>query len=187
MWIALDQIPPRGRQVTAQRTDGWALRAALGAVGCTPGDLGFTADLRRTAEGATVNGHIRCSYPAVCDRCARDLVVVIDGPFVGRYHAPGSSAGGSSAGGGALGVSADDAGLELSANELDATPLDGEQIDLAEVLAEHLALALPLRVLCEAAGTARVSDDEGPCMVPTHDGGPDLRAQSVFAKLTLPE
>ena len=91
-------------------------------------------EVHREADHVRVAGSIRVAARLVCDRCLEDYPWELDQPFE-TVLLPGS------------GQPAEDE-RELSESELDYEFFDGEVIDLEQLVAEEILLALPLQSLC---------------------------------------
>ena len=136
MRVALTDIPAAGRLVRLDSHTEWAATAARdavdGAVRVLSGELRLT---RGDADTIHVTGQVHVDADRSCDRCGEAVTLTLDAS-VDLAYAPV--------------VAGDDAGdeTELHQDELDLGWYDGGGIEVAAVLCEALALALPSRTLC---------------------------------------
>lgn len=143
MRIPVDSIDANGREVRAGLGDAWAVRAADQALDATPEAL--SADLLVVREKGVIHvtGTLQARFVRPCDRCAQgvstDLTHEVDLSYAPEKGGTGE--------------------IELTEGDLDIGTFPGDTLELADVLSEGLALALPLRFLCTdtAACDARTS------------------------------
>lgn len=166
MQISTDTVPPLGRTVDAGLNDAWARDAAGLAMDGAPTALAVRFRVRVADELARVDGTARAESERSCDRCGAAVRLVLEGETdltFARLPPPGVDA------------------VELEANDMDLSWFDGERVDLAQALSEQLGLWMPLRVVCGGEGTTRL--EEGECVLPTQDPGPEMKRQNPFAVL----
>jgi len=82
-----------------------------------------------------VSGNCRVQGSVACSRCLEPVPWEVDEDLSVDYRTPS--------------VVPLDAELGLGADELDVAFLDGDKLDLAELAAEQILLALPMRVVCD--------------------------------------
>ena len=140
MRIPVDGIPAAGRLVEFSVRDTWAANAAQSSLDHEPeaveGSMLLTVASKRKGL-VRVEGKVRATRPANCDRCGEVCTLEIEEPFSLLYGP--EEAGGASFDGGEL---------ELAADDLDLGWYRNAEIALGDVLREALALALPTRVVC---------------------------------------
>ncbi len=170
MKVVLDGLPPEGRTVSAGLEDAWLLEAVLLAVGAQPETLFAELHVARAgAEKFRVTGRLSVTWRVRCDRCLRMLRSQLGGPLDLVYQ---------------RGVVPSEEEVELAAGDLDIGWIQGGSLELADVVSEQLALWLPDRQFCADEGVERVdATDFGPCALPEHDDGPDLKKKSPFSAL----
>lgn len=140
MRIAVEGIPAAGRLVEFSLHDAWALQAATRSLDATPQALEGSMLLRIASKRqglVRVEGDVKAEAPADCDRCGEPCGMHLSEHFTLLY-AP-EERGGESFDGGEI---------ELSVDDLDLGWYAQGEVDLADVLREALALALPARVTC---------------------------------------
>jgi uncharacterized protein len=102
-----------------------------------------TAPMRVRLEGEvrprggffTVSGNCRVEGSVACSRCLEPVSWEVDEDLSVDYRTPSAAP--------------LDAEFGLEADELDVAFLDGDKLDLAELAAEQILLALPVRVVCD--------------------------------------
>lgn len=172
MHVELDAIPEEGLDVSADASAEWACAAAAMAMEAPVVELALDLHIQRLDEHLRVTGELDADAHIACHRCGRALKLELGGP-VDLYYSP---------------ELADNAGQEtLEAGDLDIGWFDGKGLELGQVVSEQLALWLPTRAVCEHDLLTRLEPDPGPCVVPEHDSGPDLKKRSPFAGLRLPD
>jgi uncharacterized metal-binding protein YceD (DUF177 family) len=136
MRIAVDGIPAPGRVVDVALSTTWARQAAERALEAPALRLGGQITVHAPEALRRVRVEVRVNAAAVraCDRCGEDteLDVVAEGSLT--YHPEEQ------------GPKAEE--VRLSEEEMDVGWYAEGQIDVADVLSEALALALPSRVTC---------------------------------------
>jgi uncharacterized protein len=80
-----------------------------------------------------IDGRIAAGGSLACSRCLEPVAWQVDDSFAVEYRR----------------AHPDDAEVELTDDELDVAFLDGDVLDLREVAAEQLLLALPMRIVCD--------------------------------------
>lgn len=151
MRIAVEGIPAAGRDVAFGLRDSWATEAATTSLDRSPDRLEGTISLRRASARNVIQVDVKADAggAATCDRCGEpcELAVAVDTRLL---FAPEEA-----------GTAAYDGNLELElqAEDLDLGWYTDGEIDLADVLREALALALPTRVVCaDVAGCDKRTD-----------------------------
>lgn len=172
MRLKLGEISERGLEVRAALQDDWAREAVRLAVEVEPSALELQARVQRVSDCVRVHGQLAARAERVCDRCQAMLQIDLSGD-IDLYYAPPRAG--------------EQGDRDLDAGDLDIGWFDGEGLEIAQVISEQLAIWCPDRVLCDSPGCARVEASDAPCEVPSHETGPELKRQSPFANLQLPE
>jgi uncharacterized metal-binding protein YceD (DUF177 family) len=170
MKVVLDSLRPEGRTVVATLGDAWLSDATRQVVGARPHALAAELKVTKDADKRfRVTGALSVGWQISCDRCLRLLSVTLGGDVDLLYQRGGLP---------------DAEDVELQSGDLDLGWIEGGSIDLADVVAEQLALWKSDRVVCADPGSMRVdSEDEGLCELPKYDGGPALQKKSAFSAL----
>lgn len=172
MKLKLGEISERGLDVHAEMVDDWAREAVALALEGEPQHLKFNARVQRVSDCVRVFGQLEASAIRDCDRCQVSLTVSMSGDMNLYYAPPRPGEGGD---------------RDLDEGDLDIGWFDGTALDLSQVISEQLAIWAPDRIVCANPSSTRVIPSDAPCEVPAHDGGPDLKPQSPFAKIRLPD
>ena len=172
MRLKMGEISERGLDVVAENPDAWAREAAAMGMEGEVQHIELRARVQRVSDCVRIFGTLEATVHRDCDRCQTSLRVELGGDF-DLYYAPPRPG--------------DDGDRDLVPGDLDIGWFDGEALDIAQVISEQLAIWLPDLVVCENAGVTRLEADAGPCEVLTHDGGPELKPNSPFAGLRLPD
>ncbi|MCB9778865.1 MAG: DUF177 domain-containing protein [Alphaproteobacteria bacterium] len=172
MRIKIDDIPEEGLEFEIEPDDAWAIAAAAAALEGDVVDLGFELQIERIAELVRVHGHFHGAVDRTCDRCGGELRLQVQGPVELLFEPHRHEA------------------LHeehiTDPSELDIGFFDGVALDMAEVVSEQLALALPPRLVCGGPGVTQ-RGGSWTCELPAQDAGPDLSTHKPFANLRLPE
>lgn len=140
MRIPVEGIPAVGRRIDFGLRDEWAFIATEGSLERPPvslsGALALSIASKRNGV-IRVEASIQASTRVVCDRCGEECELVVTESSVLLY-APEESGGGAYDGG----------EIELSVDDLDLGWYQQGEIDLANVVREAVALALPVRIVC---------------------------------------
>ena len=96
--------------------------------------LTVTGRVRQSQKRVEVNGHFSTTAQVECDRCLKPVDVPVTAEFNLEYVTPATYAASPAA--------------ELEERDMSLSVFDGETIDLDELVAEQLLLALPSRILC---------------------------------------
>lgn len=176
MKIHVPSIPEGGKTITFSETDPWiqdliANRFQDFCTGKTT--LRGQVKLFRTNANVSLNGDLAMDIQPACDRCAQnfpmDLRVPLHRHLTPFFDLPDEQR---------------EEGVEIELNEedLDFSTYHNEEIDLADIVAEEVFLALPMRFLCQEncqglCYQCGANLNEGPCQC----GG--LREDSPFAAL----
>ena len=172
MRLKLGEISERGLDVMAGMPDEWAKDAAALGMGGTIEDVDLQARVQRVSDCVRIFGALKATANRDCDRCQTALRVELGGDF-DLYYAPPRPG--------------ENGDRDLDPGDLDIGWFDGEALDIAQVISEQLAIWCPDCVLCESPDVTRIEADAGPCEVIAHDGGPELKPNSPFAGLRLPD
>jgi len=159
--VQVDHIDDRGHAVAAGLGDVWAVAAVSQAADAIPSTLVVEVHLRHAHGRVFVDGAVMFSAMGACERCAEQVLLTLDVP-VSLTYAP---------------ANANDVGsgdVELHRDELDVGWFEHGQLDLAQVLSEAVALAMPSRLLCE---------DQGACEARTSALLGSTRAPTAFSAL----
>ena len=143
MRIPVDSIDDRGREVRLGLGDAWAVKAADTAFEAAPEALSAVLRVQRLGPVIQVRGEVAAASKQPCDRCGEPVTVSVSSE-VDLAYVP--EAGGSGE-------------VQLQEGDLDVGTFTGDMLDLSDVLAESITLALPSRILCTdtAACEARAS------------------------------
>jgi uncharacterized metal-binding protein YceD (DUF177 family) len=172
MRIKLGEINDRGLDVHAGMDDAWARESAAQALEGEIREIFLKARAQTVSDCVRIFGELRAVAHRDCDRCQASLRLELGGSMDLYYSPPRPGEGGD---------------RDLDVGDLDIGWFDGEALDLAQVISEQLAIWCPDCVTCEVAESTRLEPDESPCEVLTHDGGPELKRESPFAGLRLPD
>jgi uncharacterized protein len=91
--------------------------------------------IRREGRRIKLNGSVSAQVQVECDRCLKFVAFPVDSKFMLEYVTPED-------------YQAQHA-VELTEDDLDFAVFDGEVIDIDELVAEELLLAVPAHVLCK--------------------------------------
>ena len=100
-----------------------------------PVSVRLQGEVRAEGEAVTVLGRIRADGTVACSRCLDDVEWTVDESFAVEYRWPAST------------PTEDEVGLDE--DDLDVSFLEGNELDLLELAAEQILLALPMRILCD--------------------------------------
>jgi uncharacterized metal-binding protein YceD (DUF177 family) len=180
MRVHTESIPERGLAVAADLSQDWARDAVVQAMGGDPSSIEADLLIKKFGTCMQVAGAVRVVAASTCTRCLAPLEVTMEGESL-LYYSPEEA-----------GSQPEE--LRLVAGDMDIGWFDGTALDMGQVLCELFTLWMPERLRCgepsegsEITLEIRRTAGEGPCEVHAHDGGPDLKRQSPFAGLTLPE
>ncbi len=140
MRIPVEGIPAVGRRIPFGMREAWAVEAAAGSLDRAPehleGALALSIASRR-AGLIQIEATIDARAPAACDRCGEACELRVREVSTLLY-APEESGGDAYDGG----------EIELSVQDLDLGWYRDGAIELADVVREAVALALPFRIVC---------------------------------------
>lgn len=94
-----------------------------------------SGEIRRSRGRLHVNGQVAAQVQVECDRCLKLVDLPVDSKFKLEYVTPED-------------YQAQQA-VELAEEDLDFAVFDGDVIDIDELVAEELMLAVPAHVLCK--------------------------------------
>jgi len=169
MYLILDQIPERGRQISVTFTSEWAVKAVSNALGSPVDALTGEIDVSTKAGRVTVQGQLQASGICECERCGEsfrlDLPVEVELRF---DPAPAGS------------TETKEEDEEVEEEDLDIGWYHGNTLDLSDVVSEAVALALPIRLECpdvEACDerTRQLLEEKGRSGDSSHPGFAALR------------
>jgi len=106
-----------------------------GEVVTTPVAVHLQGEVRADGEAVTVFGRFRAEGKLACSRCLDDVQWTVDEPYSVEYRWPSTQ------------TEENEVGLEE--DDLDVAFLEGNELDLLELAAEQILLALPMRILCD--------------------------------------
>jgi len=136
--IPVDSIPRAGRTIEVGLDLAWAREAAAEALELDPTSLVGSLELGAPQRGVvTVVVRLRAEAGATCDRCGEGFSLDVD-TRADLSYAP-------------AGEAREDDEVELEDDELELGWYDDGALDLAAVLQEAIALALPSRYTCPDA------------------------------------
>ena len=113
--------------LTPDRVDERAVAAAL--------EVRMVGVVRPVGEGYLVTGTVTASGKLACSRCLEPVPWRMDESFSVEYRVSETAPG--------------EAEFELDDDELDVSFLEGQELDLDDLAAEQVILALPMRILCD--------------------------------------
>jgi uncharacterized metal-binding protein YceD (DUF177 family) len=172
--IVVEDIPARGRHARFSRGDVWAAEAAAGALDGEVSELsGLLHLVRARRQEVRVTAEATAVATRSCDRCGRPTTLSIETKEELSYLP---------AGGPAPSAAPE---VELQDEDLEVGWYHDGVIQLADVVSELLALAVPLRVLCaDAEECERVwRDNLGESGAADAQAGTEGRAPNAFAVL----
>jgi uncharacterized protein len=105
-----------------------------GEVVATPVTVHLEGEVRAEGEAVTAFGRFRAEGKLACSRCLDEVQWTVDEPYSVEYRWPSTQ------------MEDDEIGLED--DDLDVAFLEGDELDLLELAAEQVLLALPMRILC---------------------------------------
>jgi uncharacterized protein len=106
-----------------------------GEVVTAPVTVRLEGEVRADGEAVTVFGRFHAEGNVACSRCLDDVRWSVDEPFSVEYRWPAKT------------PIDDEVGLEE--DDLDVAFLEGNELDLLDLAAEQILLALPMRILCD--------------------------------------
>jgi len=173
LWVALSDIPADGREFSFADQSIWQDRWKEFGMNAAPGEKNLEANvtiLPQGDEAALVRGTLKGSVKVPCDRCATPYEIEIDTSFDLYEELPAE-------------------GEEEEAEETRLRKNDNGvvELDMAALLWEELALALPIKPLCSdgckgiCPGCGRDLNTEE-CACPQDEGDPRL---AVFRDLKI--
>lgn len=139
MRIDVQNIPADGQSVRLDGAVGWAADAARRALEADASELSGELLFVRAGDGVRVTGQVRTGAVRVCERCAEEVALTFDLPVDLTYVARDVLA---------AADADEETEVELESAELDVSFYDDGQIDVADVICEAIALAMPPRVAC---------------------------------------
>jgi uncharacterized protein len=95
----------------------------------------IAGEVRPHGDFFSIAGRCSASGPLACSRCLEPVPWNIDEGFSVEYRSPASAP--------------LDAEAELAADDLDVAFLQGQELDLIELAAEQVLLAMPMRIVCD--------------------------------------
>ena len=102
-----------------------------------PISVHLSGEVRPRGEIYSISGRCSADGPLACSRCLEPVTWTVEEEFSFEYRLPTSA------------PLDDEAGLDEA--DLDVAFLQGEELDLAELAAEQVLLAMPMRILCETS------------------------------------
>lgn len=100
-----------------------------------PISVHLSGEVRSHGEIYSISGRCSADGPLACSRCLEAVTWSVNEDFSFEYRLPTSA------------PLEDEAALDEA--DLDVAFLQGEELDLAELAAEQVLLAMPMRILCE--------------------------------------
>jgi uncharacterized protein len=101
----------------------------------TPVTVRLEGEVRADGEAVTAFGRFRAAGTVACSRCLDAVEWTVDEPFSVEYQWPANA------------PTEDE--MSLDEDDLDVSFLEGNELDLSELAAEQILLALPMRILCD--------------------------------------
>ena len=143
MKIHVPSIPDEGKKFQFNQDQEWVQKLAAERFrdfyrpeGSLSGDI----QLFRTNANVTLQGNLSTELRPVCDRCAKTFAMPLEVPLH-RHLTPYFEIPDEQREGGLE--------VELAEEDLDFSCYHNEEIDLGEIIAEEVFLALPMRFICE--------------------------------------
>ncbi len=133
MRISVDSLPDGGRTQTFGAQNPWAVEAVKHALDAVPAHLSGELLVEHHAKGVHVGGRVAVGSEALCARCGELTLVELSFEPDLEYRPAAKAA---------------EEDVELNQDELDVGWYEDGELDLADVLCEAVALALPARVVC---------------------------------------
>lgn len=177
MKVNVPSIPDAGVGFDFTEADGWfrAMQTQrLSELNPDPAKGRARVDLYRTNQNVSLSGKIHAEIRPLCSRCGAEfpnnLEIPLTRHLVPHFEGPRES------------LLSEEEEIELSEEDMEFSFYHNEEIDLENILAEEILLALPMRFLCreDCRGLcARCGKNlnEGAC------GCPELPDLSPFAVL----
>lgn len=138
MRIPVESIPRTGRTVEVDLGLDWARDAAAAALELVPATLSGSLALSPPQRGVvTVQVRLRSAAEATCDRCGEGFALDVDASSDLAFAPAGEQR--------------EDDEVELGSDELELGWYEDGALDLAAVVQEAIALALPARYTCPDA------------------------------------
>jgi uncharacterized metal-binding protein YceD (DUF177 family) len=140
--VPVDTIPRTGRTIQLNPGAAWAKQAVAAALDAEPATLSGRLEIAPPAKGTgriSVQAVVALSAEVVCARCGEPVHVELDTTADLAYIPRRAEE---------KDASADDDAIELAEEELEIGWYADEELDLADVLQEVVALALPPRYTC---------------------------------------
>lgn len=134
MIIRVEDLEPEGLHVETPLTIGPLGTEADEVIAIE--DAIFRGDVKRTSRGVDLRGRFTCSAQVPCARCLELFQVAVDRTFLLRYAF-------------ATPTGRD---VEIPEDDLDVDFLEADgELDLVDVAAEQIYLALPMKPVCRDA------------------------------------
>ncbi len=185
MRIDTRNLKEEGLEVRADLGADWARDAVNDALGTPASRLELDVLISLKHEVVMVEGRLTAATPDVCGRCGAVVEVVVELALTLRYVPEGTHLG------------PEEGVLAVDESDMDLGWYSGAELDLAAVLTEAVAVALPPVLRCgERTGdeglveVVRSPDAVGDCVPPSSDVDKDVSPPGThrpFAGLVLPE
>ena len=135
--IRVDSLPRDGRTIAFSEKVEWASEAAKKALEGPIATLAGELRIERRGKLVHVSGTVRTATFRACERCSEEVPVALElAPSLDYRSAEDEAAEGA------------EPEVALGSDELDVGWFAGDEIDVADVLCEAIALGLPARVAC---------------------------------------
>ncbi len=166
MIVRLEDIPPEGLEVEFDLDPSSTENPVPGAEGPVRASL----RLEKIGSGVFVRGRVQGVFISQCARCLSPVVLDLREALELELRPAADMEG--------------RAEMELKADDLDVEYYRGDILDLGHILAEQVALAMPMKPLCAAGCEGLCSRcgkplGQGPCSCPAD--GPDPRWDALHA------
>lgn len=142
MKIHVPSIPLEGLTLQFDQSTGWfagIFTQRFSDIFPKHGEAFLQGNLQRTGQNVTFTSRVTASITPTCSRCGVEFPIKLDFPLL-RNLAPYFP--------NPEGNLNQEEEIELSAEDLEFSFYHGEEIDLADIIAEEIELALPMRFLC---------------------------------------
>ncbi|MCE9624760.1 MAG: DUF177 domain-containing protein [Deltaproteobacteria bacterium] len=144
MKINVLSIPESGQSVSFDQETPWfrnLLHSRLSKLVRPDAPASGNIDLLKTMQNVSLSGDVKIEMHTTCARCGADYDSTLDVPLVRNlapyFPSPKDE------------MISEEEEIELSADDLEFSFYHHEQIDLGEVVAEEILLAMPIRFVCK--------------------------------------
>jgi uncharacterized protein len=166
MKVHIPSIPDEGITFSFTKDDGWfrgMQTQRLSELNPDPARGRASVKLLRTNQNVSLSGKIEAEIRPLCSRCGSAFASSLEIPLA-RHLVPHF-------GGPREALLSDEEEIELNEEDLEFSFYHNDEIDLEEILAEEVLLAMPMRLLCKESCLGLCPRcgknwNEGPCSCP---------------------